>query len=69
MEIQSTVITLFVEGIYDLNGRNTDLSIQVPLSNFKKRGEDYIPENKGVETKAGASLFVRGRRRRWQSGF
>ena len=59
MEIQSTVLTLFVEGVYSLRG-NTDISIQVPLSNIKKRDEDYNPENKGADAKAGASVFVRG---------
>ena len=59
MEIQSTALTLFVEGIYSLQGK-TDLSIQVPLSNLKKRGEDYTPENKGADSKGGASIFIRG---------
>ena len=59
MEIQSTAITLFVKGIYSLDGK-TDLSIQVPLSNLKKRGEDFKPENIGPDTKAGPSIFVRG---------
>ncbi len=59
MEIQSSVLTLFVEGIYSLRG-NTDISIQIPLSNIKKRDENYKPENKGADEKAGASIFVRG---------
>jgi hypothetical protein len=61
MEIQSTVITLFVEGIYDLQGTTTDIGIQVPISNIKKRDEDFVLENKGAEAKGGASIFVRGR--------
>lgn len=60
LEIQSTVLTLFVEGIYSLEGRNTDISIQIPISNIKKRDEDYNPENKGTDAKGGASIFVRG---------
>ncbi len=60
MEIQSTVLTLFVEGIYSLSGK-TDISIQIPISNIKKRDEDYTPENKGANAKGGASVFVRGR--------
>lgn len=60
MEIQSTVLTLFVEGVYSLRG-NTDISIQIPLSNIKKRDDDYTPENKGADSKAGASIFMRGR--------
>lgn len=60
MEIQSTALSLFVEGIYSLKG-NTDISIQVPLSNLKKRSEDYKPENIGADAKGGTSVFVRGR--------
>lgn len=60
MEIESTVITLFVEGVYSLRGK-TDISIQVPLSNIRNRGEDYKLENKGSDAKGGASIFVRGR--------
>ncbi|MCW3082287.1 AsmA-like C-terminal region-containing protein [Segetibacter sp.] len=61
MEIQSTVLTLYVEGIYSIAGPNTDIAIQIPLSNLKKRDGDYTPENKGADSKAGASIFVRGR--------
>jgi len=60
MEIQSTVFSLFVEGVYSMRG-NTDLSIQLPLSNLKKRDANYKPENTGVNKKTGASLFLRGR--------
>lgn len=60
MEIQSTVVSLFVEGIYSKKG-NTDLSIQIPLSNLKKRDDDYNPENIGVDKKGGRSIFLRGK--------
>ncbi len=60
MEIQSTVFSFFVEGVYSMADR-TDISIQVPLSNLKKRDEDYNPENIGVNKKAGSSIFLRGR--------
>jgi hypothetical protein len=60
MEIQSTALSLFVEGVYSLKG-NTDISIQVPLSNLKKRDETYNPENLGTDAKGGTSVFVRGR--------
>lgn len=60
MEIQSTVMTMFVEGIYDIK-KGTDLSIQVPLSNLAKRGEDFDLRNKGTESKAGASIFLRAK--------
>lgn len=60
MEIQSTALSLFVEGMYSPKGA-TDLSIQVPLSNLKKRDEDYNPENVGVNKKVGGSIFLRGK--------
>ncbi|MEO8764405.1 MAG: AsmA-like C-terminal region-containing protein [Ginsengibacter sp.] len=59
MEIQSSVFSFFVEGIYSMKG-NTDISIQVPLNNLKKRGADYNPENVGIDKKA-RSIFIRGR--------
>ena len=40
---------------------NTDVSIQVPLNNLKKREADYKPENIGSDAKAGASIFIRGK--------
>ena len=60
MEIQSTALSIFVEGTYGLRG-NTDISIQVPFSNLKKRDENYIPENEGADQKVGASIYLRGR--------
>ena len=60
MEIQSTVLSFFVEGIYNTQ-KNTDISIQVPLNNLKKRGADYNPENIGTDKKGGKSIFLRGR--------
>ncbi|MEO6549571.1 MAG: AsmA-like C-terminal region-containing protein [Ferruginibacter sp.] len=60
MEIQSTALSFFVEGVYSVRG-NTDISIQVPLNNLKKRGPDYNPENIGTDKKVGRSIFVRGR--------
>ncbi len=59
MEIQSTVMSIFIEGVYNKKG-TTDLSIQVPLSNLKKRDENYNPENIGVNKKGGRSIFIRG---------
>lgn len=60
MEIQSSVLSLFVEGLYSMKG-NSDISIQVPLNNLKKRDEDYIPENIGSDKKGGRSIFLRGK--------
>lgn len=61
MEIQSTALSMFVEGLYDMRGDSTDLVIQVPLSNLKKRKPDYVPENKGVDAKTGMSVYVRAK--------
>lgn len=60
MEIASSVLTLFVEGTYSMRG-NTDLSIQVPLSNLKKRDTTFVPQNLGVDQKVGRSIFLRAR--------
>jgi hypothetical protein len=56
MEINSTALTLFVEGFYGLSGK-TDISIQLPLSNLKKKKKDYKPENTGKS--GGMSVFLR----------
>ncbi len=40
MEIESNVITLFVEGIYSFADK-TDIVVQIPFSNLKKRDPDY----------------------------
>ena len=60
MEIQSSVLSLFVEGIYSKKA-GSDLSIQIPLSNLKKRDEDYNPVNIGTNSKVGKSIFLRGK--------
>jgi hypothetical protein len=60
MEVQSTAISMFVEGTYDLKD-STDLSIQIPLSNVKKRDQNIPPENIGTDAKVGPSVFLRVR--------
>ncbi len=60
MEIQSTVLTMFVEGIYDVK-KGTDMSVQIPLSNLAKRGDDFELKNKGVKSKTGMSILLRAR--------
>ncbi len=58
MEINSSVLSLFVEGVYSPKG-NTDVSIQVPLSNLRKRKKDYKPQNQGTDRGGGMSVFIR----------
>ena len=60
MEIQSSVLTMYVEGLYSKKG-GTDVSIQVPLNNLKKRSADFNPENLGAEKKGWGSIYIRGR--------
>ncbi len=60
MEIQSSIMSMFVEGVYNKKG-TTDISIQVPLSNIHKRGADFNPENIGTDKKGGNSIHLRGR--------
>jgi hypothetical protein len=57
MEIQSTVLSLFLEGKYSLDN-DTNLSIQLPLSNLKKRDKKFVPKNVGVDAKVGPSVFL-----------
>ena len=57
MEIQSTVLSLFLEGRYSFSD-STSLSVQIPLSNLKKRHKDFKPKNIGTHAKAGPSVFL-----------
>ncbi len=59
MEIQSNVLGFFLEGIYDVKGKNTDLVVQVPIKYLKKRDPSYTPHNAGVDAKKGISIYVR----------
>ena len=58
MEINSSVLTLFIEGVY--GPKITDISIQVPLSNLASK-KDYNPENVGSGKKGGMSVFLRAK--------
>jgi hypothetical protein len=60
MEINSTVLHMFVEGMYNMK-TGPDLSIQVPLNNLKKNNSATI-ENKGIYSKTGVSARLRAQR-------
>ncbi|HUS00206.1 MAG TPA: AsmA-like C-terminal region-containing protein, partial [Chitinophagaceae bacterium] len=60
MEIQSSVMSMFVEGVFSTKG-STDISIQVPLSNIHRPDSSLNPVNIGVDVKAGKSIYLRGR--------
>jgi len=57
MEIESSVLRLFLEGRYSLKDK-TNLEVQVPLSNLKRRDKNYKPENVGIDSKVGPSVFL-----------
>ena len=60
MEISSTVLHMFVEGVYNMK-TGPDLSIQVPLSNLKNN-KDATVTNKGINSKTGISARLRAKR-------
>ena len=60
MEIASSAFNFFVEGVYGMSGGGTDLSLQIPFSNLKRRSEDYKAKKSGTDEKVGSSLFLRG---------
>jgi hypothetical protein len=61
MEIQSSAIGMFVDGLYDIKKTATKINIQVPLKGLKKRDSTYIPENIGVDAKKGLSIYLEGK--------
>jgi uncharacterized protein involved in outer membrane biogenesis len=60
MEIHSSVLTMFVEGMYNMK-TGPDLSIQVPLSNLKSKKNSELV-NKGIFSKTGPSARLRAER-------
>jgi uncharacterized protein involved in outer membrane biogenesis len=60
MEVASSVLTFFVQGTFSFKD-STDLSIQLPLTNLRKRDDDFVPENIGVHADAGSSIYLRAR--------
>lgn len=60
MEVHSTVLTMFVEGSYDLQ-KGTDMSIQIPLSNLKEKNANIEDGNRGVNSKTGVSVRLRAK--------
>ena len=57
MEIQSSVLFMFLEGRYSFTD-STSLSVQLPLSNLKKRHKDFKPKNVGTDKKMGPSVYL-----------
>lgn len=61
MEIASTAMRIFVEGVYGVMGSPTDISIQVPLSNLSKPEDGAKARNKGLNAKVGSSVYLRAK--------
>jgi len=61
MEIQSSAIGMFVDGVYDAKKTGTKINIQVPLKGLKQRDSTYIPQNVGVDAKKGFSIYLLGK--------
>ncbi len=60
IEVQSSVLSFFVEGRYSFDNR-TDMLIQLPLSNLRKRDKTFVPKNVGIDAKVGPSVFLAAR--------
>lgn len=58
MEIESNVLTLYIDGVYSF-GNKTDINIQIPLSNLKKRDSTYVLDPNNSEKKEGSKIFLR----------
>lgn len=60
MQIESSAFRCFIEGQYGLVG-NTDLRIQVPLSNLSAPDSGYIPKKTKANKRGGPSIYLRAR--------
>jgi hypothetical protein len=58
MEITSNLLHFYIEGLYGLNNKGTDLIIQVPVNNIQKPKLDESPENIGLYAKTGLSVYI-----------
>lgn len=58
MEIESNVMTLFVDGIYSF-GNKTNINIGIPLSNLKKRDSTYVLDPNNADRKEGSKIFLK----------
>ncbi len=58
MAVESSVLTMFVEGVYSFENK-TDLLVQIPLSNFKRRSADYELVKHDLRNLKGSNIFLR----------
>ncbi|HWY36386.1 MAG TPA: AsmA-like C-terminal region-containing protein, partial [Nitrosopumilaceae archaeon] len=55
LEIASSVLNMYIEGIYDFKGES-NINMRIPWSNLKRRGKNYIPKSLGEEGKNAKGL-------------
>ncbi|TDE13771.1 AsmA-like C-terminal region-containing protein [Dyadobacter psychrotolerans] len=58
MEIESNVVTLFIDGVYSF-AKKTDINIEIPLSNLKKRDSTYVLDPNNPEKREGSKIFLK----------
>ncbi|PWJ56524.1 AsmA-like protein [Dyadobacter jejuensis] len=58
MEVESSVMTLFVDGVYSF-GNKTNINIQIPLSNLKKRDSTYVLNPNDPSSREGSNIYLR----------
>jgi hypothetical protein len=58
MEIESNVVTLFVDGVYSF-GKKTDINIGIPLSNLRKRDSTYVLDPNNPEKRESSKIFLK----------
>lgn len=58
MEIESNVITLFMDGIYSFRDK-TNINIGIPLSNLKKRDSTYVLNPNDEQNKNASKIYLR----------
>ncbi len=69
MPIQSSAITMYIEGIYSFADR-TDISIQVPLSTLvDKPGDDFKKIDQKKSDRPGPSIYIRAKDNNGQMKF
>ncbi|MGZ3883817.1 MAG: hypothetical protein ACXVPD_06360, partial [Bacteroidia bacterium] len=55
LEIASSVLNMYIEGIYDFKGES-NINMRIPWSNLKRRGKNYVPQSLGEEGKDAKGL-------------
>jgi hypothetical protein len=58
MEIESNVVTLFMDGIYSF-GNKTNINIGIPLRNLRKRDSTYVLNPNDEQNKNASKIYLR----------